>query len=28
LKELLVDVKPENLHSLVDTGEPLGNEVW
>jgi len=28
LKELLAGVKPENLHSAVDTGEPVGNEIW
>jgi len=28
LKELLADVNPENLHTSVDTGEAVGNEVW
>lgn len=28
LESLLADVTPENLHSEVDLGEPVGNEVW
>ena len=28
LKELLSEVKPENLHTAVETGEPVGNEAW
>ena len=28
LEELLANVKPENLHTSVDKGEPIGNEVW
>ena len=28
LKELLSGVKPENLHTSIDTGEPVGNETW
>lgn len=28
LEELLAEVTPENLCSEVDTGAPVGNEVW
>ncbi|MFM1655845.1 AbrB/MazE/SpoVT family DNA-binding domain-containing protein [Brevibacillus sp. B_LB10_24] len=28
LDELLVQVKPENLHKEVSTGEPQGRETW
>lgn len=28
LAELLALVRPENLHSEIDTGPPMGNEVW
>ena len=28
LKELLAGIKPENLHTAIDTGEALGNEAW
>lgn len=28
LDALLAKVTPENLHKAVDTGEPVGNEVW
>jgi antitoxin MazE len=28
LDELLADVTPDNLHTAVDTGGPLGNEAW
>ena len=28
LEELLAGVRLDNLHKSVDTGEPLGNEVW
>jgi len=28
LKELLSDVTPDNIHQEVDTGPPVGREVW
>jgi antitoxin MazE len=28
LDELLAGVTPENMHSEIDTGEAVGNEVW
>lgn len=28
LEALLAQVTPENLHSEVDTGEPIGGESW
>ncbi len=28
LEALLAKVTPENLHTSVDTGEAVGNEVW
>ena len=28
LEALLAKVTPENLHTAVDTGEAVGNEVW
>ncbi len=28
LDELLEGITPENLHAVVDFGEPVGNEVW
>jgi antitoxin MazE len=28
LKELLSKVKPENLHGEIETGRPVGKEVW
>lgn len=28
LDELLADVTKKNLHTAVDTGAPVGNEVW
>lgn len=28
LEQLLADVTPENLHTAVDTGGPVGNEAW
>lgn len=28
LDDLLSRITPENLHHEVDTGEPVGNEVW
>jgi antitoxin MazE len=28
LDEMLVEITSENLHGIVDSGEPVGNEVW
>ena len=28
LKELLAQIKPENLHEETKTGRPVGKEVW
>ncbi len=28
LDELLARVTPENLHGEIDTGAPVGNEIW
>ena len=28
LRELLKNIHPENLHEPVETGEPLGREIW
>lgn len=28
LEELLEQITPENLHEEIDTGEPVGNEIW
>jgi antitoxin MazE len=28
LEELLDQIRPENIHSEVETGDALGNEVW
>ena len=28
LEDLLADVNENNIHSEIDTGSPVGNEVW
>ena len=28
LDQLLAEITPENIHAEVDTGGPVGNEVW
>ena len=28
LNDLLADITPDNIHHEVDTGEPMGNEIW
>ena len=28
LDDLLAKITPENLHGEIDTGNPVGNEVW
>jgi antitoxin component of MazEF toxin-antitoxin module len=28
LEEILAQVTEENLHAEVDTGQPVGNEIW
>jgi len=28
LEELVKQITPENLHAAVETGEPVGSEIW
>ncbi len=28
LEELLAQITPENLHGEINTGSPVGNEIW
>ncbi|RMF16053.1 MAG: AbrB/MazE/SpoVT family DNA-binding domain-containing protein [Candidatus Dadabacteria bacterium] len=28
LEDLVSEIRPSNLHGEVDTGEPVGNELW
>ena len=28
LKKLLDQITPDNLHTAIDTGTPLGEEIW
>ena len=28
LAEMIADITPENMHELIDWGDPVGNEIW
>lgn len=28
LKKLLKAIRPQNIHREIDTGQPVGNEIW